>query len=280
MPSIRENLQMWSAKYEWEKEGEEWSRTWGGSEAQWFGTVFPRIHSFIPTATILEIAPGFGRWTHYLKDYCNKLIVVDLSEGCIEACQQRFAYDSHIFYHVNDGKSLEMIADNSIDFVFSFDSLVHAESDVIQSYIKQLSRKLKANGVGFIHHSNIGAYKEVFSLSKKLPFYLRNALIKSGFIDLTHWRAFTMTARIFEGYCEESDLICIGQELINWRTRRLIDCFSLFTKRTSVWARPNEIVKNPYFMKEASLTKKLSKLYSADHLLSDKVNSLEKFSSL
>jgi ubiquinone/menaquinone biosynthesis C-methylase UbiE len=268
---------MWNTNYEWQKEGEEWSLAWGGSEAQWFRTIFPRIHSFIPATTILEIAPGFGRWTHFLKDYCDKLIVVDLSENCIKECKQRFTNDSHILYHVNNGKSLEMIADNSIDFVFSFDSLVHAESDVIQSYIKQLTRKLKANGVGFIHHSNIGAYKQVFSLSKKLPFYLKNPLIKRGFLDPAHWRALTMTARLFEGYCEESDLICIGQELINWRTRRLIDCFSLFTKRTSVWARPNEIVKNPDFMKEASLTKKLSKLYSTDHLL-NKAIPLEKFS--
>src|SRR5439155_24508233 len=45
-------------------------------------------------AQILEIAPGFGRWTHYLKDYCENLWIVDRSSECIEACRQRFATGS------------------------------------------------------------------------------------------------------------------------------------------------------------------------------------------
>ena len=75
-------------------------------------------------------------------------MVVDISERCIEACRQRFAAESHIAYHANDGRSLEMVADRSIDFVFSFDSLVHADADVIEDYLRQLGRKLTPNGVG------------------------------------------------------------------------------------------------------------------------------------
>jgi hypothetical protein len=71
-----------------------------------------------------------------------------------------------------------------------------------------------------------------------------------------------MTAEMFEKSCIKADLVCIAQELINWRTRRLIDCFSLFTKKTSVWANENKIVKNPDFMKEANRVKRLSMLYS------------------
>jgi hypothetical protein len=62
-----------------------------------------------------------------------------------------------------------MVPDDSIDFVFSFDSLVHAEADVMQAYLNQLVRKLKLNGVGFIHHSNIGEYQRVFSISQEHP---------------------------------------------------------------------------------------------------------------
>jgi SAM-dependent methyltransferase len=270
MPTVSENRQMWNDEYEWEKEGEEWSKVWGGSETQWFGTILPRIHTFIPTSTILEIAPGFGRWTHYLRNYCNKLIIVDLAENCIKACQQRFIYNNHISYHVNDGKSLEMIADNSIDFIFSYDSLVHAESDVIQAYLDQLSRKLKPDGTGFIHHSNIGAYKQVFSVSRRMPRLIKKFLIKKGILDPTHWRAFTMTAETFQKHCEEADLVCIAQELINWRTKRLIDCFSVFTKKTSVRAGQNKVIKNPEFMREADWSKRLATTYS-NHLSENKV---------
>jgi hypothetical protein len=49
-----------------------------------------------------------------------------------------------------------MIADRSIDLALSFDSLVHAEADVLSSYLAQLATKLRSDGVAFIHHSNFG----------------------------------------------------------------------------------------------------------------------------
>jgi SAM-dependent methyltransferase len=107
MPTVEQNYEVWDREYGWSQQGDEWSGPWGSAEAQWRWTVAPRIRSCVPAGTILEIAPGFGRWTHYLKDLCTRLVVVDLSERCIEACRQRFAAESHIAYHVNDGRSLE-----------------------------------------------------------------------------------------------------------------------------------------------------------------------------
>jgi hypothetical protein len=44
------------------------------------------------------------------------------TEGAIAHCRERFAEDRHISAHVNDGTSLAMVADESIDLVFSFDA--------------------------------------------------------------------------------------------------------------------------------------------------------------
>jgi hypothetical protein len=71
MPTVEQNLQLWNSIYGWTQQGEEWSSAWGGSEAQWLGAIFPRIRAFIPTDSILEIAPGFGRWTNFLKRWCS-----------------------------------------------------------------------------------------------------------------------------------------------------------------------------------------------------------------
>src|SRR6478752_7017059 len=108
----------------------------------WFGFVLPRIHAFMPTGTLLEIGPGYGRWTAYLKDLCDRLIGVDLAENCVEACRQRFADVDHAEFHVNDGRSLSMVADGSIDVAFSFDSLVHADDDALNAYVVELARVL------------------------------------------------------------------------------------------------------------------------------------------
>ena len=130
-------------KYDWKEAGEEWSEPWGTSHAQWNGTIFPRIRDCLPVGTILEIAPGFGRWTHYLKDYCERLWAVDKSSECIEECRHRFAADSRVRCYLNDGRSLSMIADGSVDFIFSFDSFVHPDRDVVEAYLRQLGAKLK-----------------------------------------------------------------------------------------------------------------------------------------
>lgn len=159
MATIDENLKVWDGTYDWQAGGDEWSAAWGNPTQQWYSTILPRIHRFVPPGTILEIAPGFGRWTSHLKDLCKRLVLVDLSGKCIEHCKARFAAESKIAYHVNDGISLEMVADGSIDFVFSFDALVHVEADVIQNYLFSLAQKLKPTGAGFLHHSNAGWYK-------------------------------------------------------------------------------------------------------------------------
>ena len=136
---------------------------------QWYGTILPRIKSHVPTNRILEIGCGYGRWTQYLKDLCKNLIVIDLSEECIKASKQRFAECSHIEYHVNEGKSLDMIPNFSVDFVFSFDSLVHADEAVMKAYICQLHRIINNDGVAFIHHSNLGEYRTLYSRIRSIP---------------------------------------------------------------------------------------------------------------
>lgn len=93
--------------------------------------MFPRLQGYVPAAWILEIAPGYGRWTHLLKDLCDELVIVDLTQNAIDYCRERFASERHIRSFVCDGRSLPMVASDSIDLAFSFDSLVHAELDVM-----------------------------------------------------------------------------------------------------------------------------------------------------
>lgn len=262
MPTIERNISVW-ADYDWKQQGEEWSAAWGSSALQWRWSLLPRIEAFVPAGTILEIAPGFGRWTQYLKDKCDHLIAVDLSENCIQSCKQKFSEHSHVAFHVNDGKSLAVVPDGSVDFVFSFDSLVHAEADVLETYMAQLAKKLKPDGAGFIHHSNLGVYRRYYSVQRRLglPTRAKRMLFKYGILDNDGLRAISMTAELFERYARQAGLQCISQEIVNWNGRRLIDCLSIFTPMGSKWTRPYKALKNPDFMGEARYVRKLSELY-------------------
>jgi len=243
--------------YDWREGGEEWSAPWGGSAAQWFETIFPRIQRYLPAATILEIGPGFGRWTHYLREHCQRLHVVDPVAHCLEACRRRFGDDPRLSYHPNDGCSLDMIPVGSIDFIFSFDSLVHVTRETVAAYLHQFSDKLTRDGVGFVHHSNLGAYGS--AIMNRIPPRVKKLLTKAKILDQEHQRASDMTAELFRSYCDEHGLKCLGQELVNWRGRRLIDCFTTFARADSKWPHTSQILRNPDFMREAELIRRGSK---------------------
>jgi len=255
LPNIEWNRDTWGGAAQWHDRGDCWSKAWGGPERQWQGTILPRIEPFIPTGSILEIGPGFGRWTRFLKDACERLVVVDLNQRCIDACQERFSGESHIEYHTTDGKSLAMIPDESIDFVFSFDSLVHVERDVIDSYLAQLRQKMKKDAVAFIHHSNLAHYQNYFRWVRGIP-VIRAFMRPFGFETRTHGRGGSVSGDDFAKSASQSGFSCIGQEWINWSSPLLIDCFSFFTKVGSSWDRGNEVVKNRFFMDEARCVSK------------------------
>jgi SAM-dependent methyltransferase len=256
MADTEANYEVWNESWPWSRQGDEWSDWWGDTPAQWFGALLPRIHAFVPTSTILEIAPGYGRWTQYLKDLCEHLVLVDLSDRCIEHCRERFGRGPNIEYHVNDGRSLDAVADGSVDFAFSFDSLVHAEQDVIDAYLAELARKLKPDGVGFVHHSTVGDYGFLNVLSRRLPERLRRPLAQRGVaIDVYAWRAESGTADRFARKCEEVRLACISQEKVNWTSGPyLTDSISLVTPRGSQWERPLRTLRNRLFRREARRT--------------------------
>jgi len=98
---------------------------------------------------ILEIAPGYGRWTQFLQTHYASLIGIDLARSCVDYCHKRFANYPNLEFKVNEGLTLPMIENRSIDFAFSFDSLVHAEADVISSYVNELARVLRHRGESF-----------------------------------------------------------------------------------------------------------------------------------
>ena len=251
MGTIQENRDHWN-HYEWPQDGDEWSEVWGGSKFQWWGALYPRLMGFLPTGTVLEIAPGFGRFTQFLVPFAKTLIGIDLSEKCVEACRRRFREAPQASFHVNDGLVFPMVDEESVDFAFSFDSLVHAEADVLRSYVSELASKLSPHGVGFIHHSNIGAFRD--PETDRIPF------------DNLHWRAESCSAELFRGFCAESSLSCIGQELVNWGGSELTDAFSTVTRPGSRWDRAPEIRENHGFMAEAESIGAMAKFYPSSQI--------------
>ncbi len=259
MPSVGENISWWGSTSSWKHAGDEWSKSWGSPEAQWNATVYPRIQRFLPADSLLEIAPGYGRWTEFLRHHCKHLTGVDLNENCVDGCRSRFAAYPNLTFHQNDGRSLASIPDASVDFIFSFDSLVHVEADTLDIYLSQFRRIMRPSAVAFLHHSNFGEHVRgpYVSALCQLP-VIRQLAQRSGVVKSNpHWRAKTVSAETVRALCEGHGLRCIRQEIIAWCGDILNDCFSTIALAGSTDSEC-EVVVNRRFMVEAMEAKKAS----------------------
>ena len=129
-------------------------------------------------------APGYGRWVDSLLPHCDSYIGVDLSTRCIDACNERFAGIDKATFATNDGVTLAMVADSSVDFVFCFDSFVHVEDETLASYLKELDRVLTP----MVRRSSI---TRTWAPTDVWPIWPRHwgycACRQSGVCDLTTW---------------------------------------------------------------------------------------------
>jgi SAM-dependent methyltransferase len=244
MPTFEENLG-WARSDVWEDHGEEWSSGFGDSRRMWFGFILPRLIDRLPVRSAVEIACGHGRCTRFLAAHVEHLMAVDIAAEIVDTCAQRLSDLDNISYHVNDGRTLPA-SDQSVDFVFSWDSLVHAEVDVLDAYVQEIARVLRPGGAAFLHHSNLGAYVDPTS--------------REVSVEVTHWRGATMTAARLRDRAAQSGLHCPVQELIPWGGAELIDCFSTLVA-SPVGDRDTIVVEHTGFLDEAARLRRIADLY-------------------
>lgn len=248
MPSIEENKKHWGRGYHWPDNGHEWSVGSGGTPYVWHGIIMPRLSGFLPAANILEIAPGHGRFTKYLLEL-GHVTAIDVADECTRYCKSKFRsqrWRGRAKFYTNDGLTLPMVPDNSIDLVFSWDSLVHAERDVIESYLKELFHKLRPGGSGLIHHSNLGNF----------PLDGPDPPANPG------WRAPSMTWQLFQQFCRDAGLWCLSQEPRTFAQKQMIDCFSVFHRPLTPGPAPETVVlQNTDFYRETHNLKRISEMY-------------------
>ena len=158
MPTVEWNKKVWGEDHSWEQAGDEWSGMadhCGQPYEQWKKALVEEFIARMPDgARVLEIAPGHGRWTEHLLTKASTVALVELNQSCLDVCHERFG-DDKVTYHLTDGASLDFIASSSIDFAWSFDSFVHMEPPVVQSYLAELGRVLAPGGTVTIHHGNL-----------------------------------------------------------------------------------------------------------------------------
>ena len=103
-------------------------------------------------SVILEIGPGAGRWSEFLQKLASRLILADISPTCLEICRNRFESCDNVSYNLIE-RGLNFIANDCIDFIWSYDVFVHINPTEVEHYIADCARILRPGGYAVIHHA-------------------------------------------------------------------------------------------------------------------------------
>jgi ubiquinone/menaquinone biosynthesis C-methylase UbiE len=158
--TIEENRIRWNA-CDWSHASEEWTlhvkKNRGLDPNKWKASIVDEmiLKYIIKDSIVVEIGPGSGRWTEILQPMCLRLLLLDISDKCLSICKERFNTSENVEYYCIEGVTLNFIAENSIDYIWSYDTFVHINPSDTENYIKEFKRILKPGGYAVIHHPGI-----------------------------------------------------------------------------------------------------------------------------
>jgi SAM-dependent methyltransferase len=119
----------------------------------------------------LEIGCGIGRMTRFFCEDFAGVIAVDISPAMIE--RARMGASPRARFLVGSGCDLAGIADNSVDFAFSYIVFQHIpDKHAILRYIEEAGRVLKPAGVFHFHVNG-------------LPYFEAGTLLLEGYISVS-----------------------------------------------------------------------------------------------
>lgn len=104
----------------------------------------------IENKTVLELGCLDGKWSKYFFGKAKDVILVDLDKRIENILRKKFPQAKFLFY-LTRGNELSGIATNSVDFIFSMDSLVRCPKSYIYLYIREFRRILTKNGKILVH---------------------------------------------------------------------------------------------------------------------------------
>jgi SAM-dependent methyltransferase len=181
----------------------------GVMDGLWERLIWPFI-SDSDLSVSLDLAAGHGRNSVKLLPLSQRLFITDIQPGNVTLCKDKFASSGKVTAFVGSGFDFRPVEDGMLTFIYCFDAMIHFDSDVVRSYLRDARRVLRPGGRGFFHHSNI-------TVGPKWKTNLAN-------------RNF-MSADLFAHYATKEGHSVTRQKVIDWSIHKNIDCLTVIERQ-------------------------------------------------
>jgi SAM-dependent methyltransferase len=114
---------------------------------------------------VLDVACGIGRVGRFLAPLVGKYVGIDFSDNMIRLARSRFKKTPNVEFHVNDGRTLQPLPDDTFHLAFCECAFQHMEKDNTRSYIKEVHRVLRKDGVFLAQIPRFDFYQDVYAFS-------------------------------------------------------------------------------------------------------------------
>lgn len=109
---------------------------------------------------ILDLACGMGRLARFVAPNVKKYIGIDFIPEMINKARTYNKQFSNVEFYVNEGADLSVLDSQSIDIVFCELAFQHMVKTIQESYIKEVHRVLKKNGLFYLQIPRLEFYKD------------------------------------------------------------------------------------------------------------------------
>lgn len=124
----------------------------GHMQRYWF------VQSHLKDMIVLDAACGEGYGSHLLADVAAHVTGIDVSDETVEHASRKYQKDNLTYIQA----SIEKLPfdDNSFDAVVSFETIEHVPEQIQKSFLKEVRRVLKKDGIFVISTPNKAIYTE------------------------------------------------------------------------------------------------------------------------
>jgi SAM-dependent methyltransferase len=110
-----------------------------------------------PEVDVLELGCGGGKFSAHLRPRSRSLVCADISADMLARTRAHVGEGDDVSYLQLNGRDFGGVADASVDFIYSYDVLLHLQPQNVFSYLRDARRILRPGGIFMIHAINLAS---------------------------------------------------------------------------------------------------------------------------